>query len=162
MTWVLKLALATTIILSIVAPVQTNYLDNPDLERGIFGNANTLGHFAAATCLLFAHGAACARNLFARNVEVALAIASFAMVWHSEARSSFVAVGVGLALLAYHYRAFFRRRMLIGLAVLMIAGLTTPSLVQDVQKFIIKHNNKNNILTTENILHSQTNLWQAS
>lgn len=161
MTLGVKLGLAAAIILSIVAPAPRNYLDDEALFRGVFGNPNTLGHFSAVAFLLFVHGAASVRSLLQRNVELGLALVALGLVWHSGARSSFVALSAGLLILSRYYRGFFRRRLLLAFAALIVAAVFNPKLPSEMLGFVAKRGTELE-LKAENVLRSRLTVWQES
>ena len=161
-TWAAKVGLGVAVPLLLFESGLLSTADTSSLHRTSFINANTLGHFSAVAGLLFIHGAATSRSFILRNVQALAAIVSFMTIWHSGARSSFVAASVGVLLLTRYYRGFFSGWVIVGLAVLFLAGIVAPSVSTEIESFVVKDKGKELALTPANIVRTRTNVWQDS
>ena len=112
---VLKYLLAALVVVSWLSPAPVTVLDNNTLYKGVMGNANSMGHIAFLTAILFLQSAIIARKPWVRYFSGAFAVAAMITIWNSGARSSMTAFSVGMLLLLYFYRKEMKGLALIGI-----------------------------------------------
>jgi O-antigen ligase len=155
---VLKYIMACLVVLSWINPV-TNQYDR--LYRGVMGNANTMGHIAAISSLLFLQDFFVTKTKHRRYPIGVFALASMVTVWHSGARSSMIAMMLGILLLFYYYRREAHGAALIGMLAASLAMVTLPKLPQALSQFASK-TDKTTVTISLKSLESRVPTWSAA
>lgn len=134
----LKLIVVVILFVSYIHPAPKTYLDDPGLYRGILGNPNALGHFAAVGCLLFLHGFLTQKGTRWGQFQGAMAGLAGVLLLQSGARSSAVAFFGGFFFLYVFYKAHLSRYLMLALVAASAAFAVVPNLPEDISHFVFK------------------------
>jgi hypothetical protein len=138
----LKVVMCVLLSFSWLRPIIELIPDTGDLYHGAMGNANTMGHVAFIAALLFLQDALTAKVPWRRILSAAMMIAASLTVWQSGARSSIVALSIGVLLLFHYHRQETQRYVMIAI---LLGGLTMtafPNLPEEITRFIVKSSDK--------------------
>jgi O-antigen ligase len=156
-----KYLLAVMVIISWLFPAPDTVLHSGTLYKGVMGNANTLGHIAFMTAILFFQEFLTAKRLPNRYISGGLAAMAALTVWHSGARSSMMALCLGVFLLFFYYRREMRGLVLAGLLLFSLCMMLFPKLPKEFIRFTVKSSPyKNNEVV--NPIHSRIPVWSAA
>jgi len=159
----LKMLVATTLLISYIQPARRTVFDTASAFRGIFGNANSFGHICAIGSLLFLHGFITNRRTRWGYVQAALTILSTSLLIRSGARSSAVALIVGILTLSLLYRKLFSRNLLIVWCVGSLILLAALKEQTQINAFLNKHSEFDQLeQPMDRIGASRIPLWAAS
>ena len=152
---VLKVIVAVILVASYFWPAPLSRLDVANMYRGIFGNANSLGHMSAIGCLLFLHGFLIQRRGRWRQLQGAMAGLAGVLLIQSGARSSFLTLMAGLLVFYWLYRTQLPRYV----AILAIIGAVStpiifPSIQDGISRFVLKQSRDINTSTLERVISS--------
>lgn len=158
---VLKYLLAALVVVSWLSPAPVTVLDNNTLYKGVMGNANSMGHIAFLTAILFLQSAIIARKPWVRYFSGAFAVAAMITIWNSGARSSMTAFSVGMLLLLYFYRKEMKGLALIGILLGSAAMVSYPQLPHEIFRFAQKSVQSEKSVSFDPI-QSRAPVWSAS
>ncbi|MBF0309870.1 MAG: O-antigen ligase family protein [Magnetococcales bacterium] len=128
--------------------------------RGILGSPNSLGHDAFIGCLLYLHGSLTEPRPILQKLNSAMAAVAIVVVFMTSARSSFMALLVGMLLLFFFYRSKFRNKIAIPILLgLLVLAISPEESLAYIRNFIVKHTPADEGLS--NILVSRKPLWEA-
>jgi O-antigen ligase len=160
---ILKVLIATTLIISWLSPAPLTAFDSANQFRGIFGNSNSLGHMAAIGCLLFMHGVLTKSGSRSAQIQLVLAAFSAILLIRSGARSSSVALLAGLIALFVVKKELNARNMLIGWGIVISGLIITLTLQSRVEGFIFKRLSNESVESrTSSLTISRLPTWSAS
>jgi O-antigen ligase len=157
----LKYLMAALLIVSWLRPFIENIPDTGTLYHGAMGNANAMGHLAFMTALLFL------QSLFTSNVprvrfgSGALALAAVITVWQSGARSSILALVIGVLLLFYYYRREMQGLAMLGILLGGLAMISFPTLPDQISQFVLKTHDDHGA-TSFDPVRSRRPVWSAA
>jgi O-antigen ligase/polysaccharide polymerase Wzy-like membrane protein len=163
MLTILKLIIGIILVVSYFRPAPLTIYDDPDLYKGILGNANTLGHMSAVGCLLFFHGYLTGSDTRWGRVQAGLAGLAALLMMQSGARSSLAAFVAGLFMLCFLYRERLSRHLVL----MLLAGLAVialvPNVPQRISDFAFKHRvNVEFESTLDHLTFSRQEAWERS
>jgi O-antigen ligase len=158
---VLKYIMASLVVFSWIFPSVNNAQFQRSLYRGAMGNANTMGHIAFIASLLFLQDFFVTRIRHRRYLCGAFALAAMVTVWRSGARSSMMAMILGILLLLYYYRKETHGIAIIGILLGSLAMVALPKLPQEIARFANKSDGYT-ISVQLNPLKSRVPTWSAA
>jgi O-Antigen ligase len=135
----LKVIVAVILIVSYFWPAKLNVLDVAYQYRGIFGNANALGHMSAVGCLLFMHGFITQRGSRWGQIQAVMAALAALLLIQSGARGSLVAFLGGFLVFYWFYKSHLTRYAVLGIIGVAVVLVVSPDIPKDIESFIIKH-----------------------
>jgi O-antigen ligase len=151
----LKVIVAVILVASYFWPAPLNRLDVINMYRGIFGDANSLGHMSAVGCLLFLHGFFIQRRGRWGQLQGALAGLAGIMLIQSGARSSFLTLLAGLLVFYLLYRSQLPRYVaILGIIGAVSTPIIFPSIQEDISRFVFKKSTDENASTLVRVLSS--------
>ncbi len=156
----LKLIVGVALLLSYFRPAQLNIFDDPNLYRGVLGNANSLGHMSAIGCLLFLHGYVTRRGTRWGLLQAAMAGLAGILLIRSGARSSVLGFAGGFLPLLMLYKSRLSRYVIIGATTVTIALMALPFLSDRIGSFAVKHTDTGSSLTLNNVGSSRWGVWE--
>jgi O-antigen ligase len=160
---ILKYVMATLLIYSYLRPFVEGIPDTGAFYHGAMGNANTMGHIAFITALLFLHPLFTSDVPRVRFLSGALATAAVFTVWQSGARSSTIALVTGVLLLFYYYRRETQRLAMVSILLGGLAMVTFPTLPTQISQFFLKkHEAVHHVSTALDVLSSRRPIWSAA
>jgi hypothetical protein len=158
---IIKYIFTTLIVISWVRPIIERIPDSGDLYHGVMGNANTMGHIAFIAALLFIQSALTSKVPRDRILSIAMVVATTATVWQSGARSSIIALSIGVLLLFHYYRRETQRYVL----VLILSGgmlmAAFPNLPGEIMRFFVKAGSEHED-SVVNPMRSRVPVWTAA
>jgi O-antigen ligase len=157
----MKYLMAAMVVLSWLFPAPDTVLLSGTLYKGIMGNANTMGHIAFMTAILFFQEFLAAKRMPMRYISGLMAAAAGLTVWHSGARSSMVALCLGIILLFFYYRKEMKGLVLAGLLLAGLCMILLPELPKEFIRFAVKSSpyKQSEILGP---IHSRIPVWSAA
>jgi O-antigen ligase len=159
---ILKYIMAALLIFSYLRPFIEGIPDTGTLYHGAMGNANTMGHIGFITALLFL------QSLFTSNVprvrflSGALATAAVFTVWQSGARSSTLALLIGVLLLFYYYPRKSQGLAIVGILLGGLAMISFPTLPDQVSRFVVKEHEDRVTTRSFDPIQSRRPTWSAA
>jgi O-antigen ligase len=159
----LKILIGITLLVSWLNPAPLTTFDSANQFRGIFGNANSLGHLSAIGCLLYMHGFLSKSGTQSGRLQMALAIFSAFILIRSGARSSSIALLSGLIALFVLRKELNARNMLIGWGIIFSGFVLAVTLQSHVLGFIFKNQSVGVAgQHAKNFTYSRFPTWSAS
>jgi O-antigen ligase len=160
---VLKGIMAALLIYSFLRPFIEGIPDTGTLYHGAMGNANTMGHIAFMAALLFLHQVLISKSLWVRRLSGALVIAAAVTVWETGARSSILALVIGVVMLFHFYPRETQGLVMAGILLGGLAMVSFPSLPDQVSQFVLKKaNEENHVSSSLDALRSRRPVWTAA
>jgi O-antigen ligase len=160
---ILKYLMATLLVYSFLRPFIEGIPDTGTLYHGAMGNANTMGHIAFITALLFLHQVLISKVPWVRRLSGGLVIAAIITVWQSGARSSILALVIGVLLLFYYYPRETQGLAMAGILLGGLAMVSLPTLPDQVSQFVLKkYEGDNRASTSLDALRSRRPVWSAA
>ncbi len=157
----IKCLLAAMVVISWLFPAPDTVLMRGTLYKGAMGNANTMGHIAFMTALLFFQVFITSKSAPVRYLSGGLAAAAALTVWHSGARSSMVALSLGVLLFFFYYRREIGRLFLAGLLFSGLCMVAFPELPGELIRFAVKSDPYKSSEAVSPI-HSRIPVWSAA
>jgi O-antigen ligase len=163
MLTILKLIVGIILVVSYFRPSPLTIYDDPDLYKGILGNANTLGHMSAVGCLLFFHGYLTGSDTRWGKAQAGLAALAALLMMQSGARSSLVALVAGFFMLCFLYKERLSRYLVLGLLAGLAILALVPNVSQRISDFAFKHRlNVEYESTLDHLTFSRQDAWERS
>jgi hypothetical protein len=158
---IIKYIFTSLVVFSWVRPIIERIPDTGDLYHGAMGNANTMGHIAFITTLLFMQSALTSKIPRDRILSIAMVVGTTATVWQSGARSSIIALSIGVLMLFHYYRRETQRYVL----VLILSGgmlmAAFPNLPGEIVRFFVKAGSEHES-SALNPMRSRVPIWSAA
>jgi len=159
----LKLMVGVILVVSYFRPAPLTIYDDPELYKGILGNANTLGHMSAVGCLLFFHGYLTASDTRGGKAQAGLAALAALLMTQSGARSSLAAFVAGVGIMCFLYRERLSRHIILGLLAGLVVIVVIPNVPQRISNFALKYKlNGNYESTLDHLTYSRQDAWERS
>ena len=158
---IIKYIFTALVVFSWVRPLIERIPDNGDLYHGAMGNSNTMGHIAFITALLFLQSALTSQIPRDRFLSIAMVVATTATVWQTGARSSIIALSIGVLLLFHYYRRETQRYVLV---VILSGGMLMtafPNLPGEIMRFFVKAGSEHES-SALNPMKSRLPVWTAA
>jgi O-antigen ligase len=158
---VLKCLMAALVVVSWVFPAPPTVESDDSLYQGVMGNANTMGHIAFIAALLFIQDFILSDTTRKRCISGIIAGVSMITVWQSGARSSMIALTIGILMLFYYYRKEMRTMVMVGILLGSMAMVSFPKLAQSLFRFAQK-SDQTVISSTLDPMKSRIPVWSAA
>jgi O-antigen ligase len=159
---ILKVVMSTLLAFSWLRPIIELIPDTGEHYHGAMGNSNSMGHIAFIAAVLYLSSALTSNQLRIRLFSAVMTVASIITVWQTGARSSIIALSIGVLLLFYYYRRETQRYLMIAVllgAVMMIAFPTLPS---EIAHFITKVDDKPDLSLSNPVLRTRIPTFTAA
>jgi O-antigen ligase len=159
---ILKVTMSTLLIFSWLRPIIELIPDTGEHYHGAMGNSNTMGHIASITAILYLSSVFSAKRLWPRLLSAAMTAAAILTVWMSGARSSIIALFIGVLLLFHYHRRETQRYVM---AAILLGGLTMtafPNLPSEISRFITKADEKDELSLENPVLRTRIPTWSAA
>jgi O-antigen ligase len=134
----IKYLMAALLVLSWFRPFIEGIPDTGALYHGATGNANTMGHLAFITALLFLQGLFTSNLPRVRVFSGVLAVAAVITLWQTGARSSVLALTIGVLLLFHYYPRETQRLAVLGILLSGLIMISFPKVPGELAHFILK------------------------
>jgi O-antigen ligase len=157
----LKYLLCAMLVISWIFPAPNAIVMNKHLYQGAMGNANTMGHIAFMTTILFLQDFITGKTPRMRFLPAVITVAGSMTIWYSGARSSMIALAVGTLLYFYFYQKKIKGLVIIGLLVGSLAMIAFPNVPQAIMQFTLK-SARHKAGVQVNPLQSRTPIWSAA
>jgi len=158
---VLKATVAVLLLVSWIYPVPWAFEDTQRFQ-GAMGDPNTMGHIAAMGALLYFHGAITTKEKRVRIGQGAIALGAMATVWFSGARSSMLALMVGLMLLGYVYRRRIGFKIIGTMLAVTLVSFAFPNLPGQAKQFILKGEGGTSSEISRRVIESRRPVWEEA
>jgi O-antigen ligase len=159
---ILKVVMSTLLIFSWLRPIIELIPDTGDLYHGAMGNSNTMGHIAFIAAMLYLSPALSAREFRTRLFSAAMMIAATLTVWQSGARSSIIALSIGVLLLFYYYRREAQRYLIIAVLLGGVTMIAFPTLPSEISRFIMKADDRTDLSLDNPVLRTRIPTFTAA
>jgi hypothetical protein len=159
---ILKVAMSTLLIFSWLRPIMELIPDTGEHYHGAMGNSNTMGHIAFIAAVLYLSPALSAKELSTRLFSAAMMIAATLTVWQSGARSSIIALMIGILLLFYYYRRDAQRYLMIAVLLGGVTMIAFPTLPAEISRFIMKTDDKADLSLANPVIRSRIPTFTAA
>ena len=158
----LKAAISILLIFSWLRPIIELVPDTGQHYHGAMGNSNAMGHVAFIAALLYLSSALSTKEFRNRLLSTIMTVAAILTVWKTGARSSIIALSIGVLLLFHFYRRETQRYLMI--AILLGGALMTafPNLPAEITRFIVKADSKPDISLSNPVLQSRIPTFTAA
>lgn len=158
---IIKYTMTILLVFSWLRPAIEKIPDSGDLYHGAMGNANTMGHIAFITALVYLRSALTSKVTLHRILSSAMVMAAAGTVWQSGARSSIIALSIGVLMLFHYYRRETQRYVILAILLGSLLMVAFPNLPGEISRFIIKSNgNRENTLL--NPMRTRLPVWRAA
>ncbi len=158
---IIRYIFATLLIFSWVRPIIEKIPDTGSLYHGAMGNANTMGHIAFIATLLFLQRALTSNVTRERFLSWAMAVSAAATVWQSGARSSIIALSIGVLLLFHYYRRETHRYVMLAILFGGMLMVAFPNLPGEMVRFVVKSEEVTDAASL-NPMRTRMPVWNAA
>jgi O-antigen ligase len=159
---ILKVIMSTLLFFSWLRPIIELIPDTGEHYHGAMGNSNTMGHIAFIAAILFLSSALSAQGLRTRLFSAAMTIAAILTVWQTGARSSIIALAIGVLLLFHYYRREAQRYLMLAILLGGITMIAFPTLPGEISRFIMKTDDKPDLSMSNPVLRTRIPTFTAA